>query len=660
MLLKNLLIIFFLSLLSSVSPAQSENFSHIPVYEMEKQDHIRSRELINSDYRGDTNINVAYYRLELGITYQPDYLTGIVTIGFSSNTSGLKEIFFDLSNNMTVDSIIFNNELITFSHVMDKIYITVSGLNTGEYSDAVIYYRGTPVATGFGSFIFGAHNNNKSPSIWTLSEPFGASDWFPCKNSPSDKADSSDVIVTCSETLTAVSNGTLVSEINNGDGTKTYSWHNSYTITVYVISLAISDYAQYNGYFRYSENDSMPVVNYIYPENLEALKSQLDKTNSMLEYFSGKFGEYPFIREKYGHAEFGRIAGMEHQTISSMGIFNDNIMAHELAHQWFGDKITCRSWEHIWLNEGFATYGEAMYNEFAFGKTGYDESIKYRMSDSKRAVGSVYVQDVNSISQIFSDNRSYSKGCVILHMLRGVTGDSIFFQILKSYSVDTAYAYKTAVTEDFQKVAETVSGHDLDYFFSEWIYGENFPKYNADWVTEEISSSQYKVTFNLLQDQNTTPQFFTMPVSILFDLQNKDTTVTVFNNSIYQTFTFIFDSEPFNFKLDPDTYILKEVRGENIIPVTFELGQNFPNPFNPNTTITYKLGKPSNVNITLYDITGKKIRTLVSEFQREGNYNSEFSFPDLSSGVYFYKFTASGNTGLNSYFEETKRMILLK
>ena len=165
MLLKNLLIIFFLSLLSSVSPAQSENFSHIPVYEMEKQNNIRTRELINSDYRGDTNINVSYYRLELGITYQPDYLTGKVTIGLSPNTSGLSEIFFDLSNNLTVDSIIFDNELTPFSHVMDKIYITVSGLNAGEYSDAVIYYRGTPVATGFGSFIFGAHNNNKSPSI---------------------------------------------------------------------------------------------------------------------------------------------------------------------------------------------------------------------------------------------------------------------------------------------------------------------------------------------------------------------------------------------------------------------------------------------------------------------------------------------------------------
>ncbi|HRI85360.1 MAG TPA: M1 family aminopeptidase [Ignavibacteria bacterium] len=647
-------------MLSSVSLSQSEYFSHIPVYEMEKLQHIKSREYINSDYRGDSNINVSYYRLELGITYQPDFLTGKVTVGFSANILGLNEIFFDLSNNLTVDSIKLNNVKIPFSHVMDKIFISVSGLIAGEYSDAVIYYRGIPVATGFGSFIFGAHNNNKSPSIWTLSEPFGASDWFPCKNSPSDKADSSDVIVTCSEALTAVSNGTLVSEINNGDGTKTYAWHNSYTITVYVISLAISDYAQYNGYFRYSENDSMPVVNYIYPENLEGLKSQLDKTNSMLEYFSEKFGEYPFIREKYGHAEFGRIAGMEHQTISSMGIFNDNIMAHELAHQWFGDKITCRSWEHIWLNEGFATYGEALYNEFAFGKTGYDEFIKYRMSDSKRAVGSVYVQDVNSISQIFSGNRSYAKGCVILHMLRGVTGDSLFFKILKSYSMDTAFAYKTAVTEDFQNVAETISGHDLDYFFSQWIYGENFPRYNADWVTEEISPSHYKVTFNLLQDQNTAPQFFTMPVSILFNLQNKDTTVTVFNNSVYQTFNFIFDSEPYNFKLDPDNYILKEVRGENIIPVTFELGQNFPNPFNPKTTITYKLGKPSNVNITLYDITGKKIRTLVNEFQREGNYNSEYSFTDLSSGVYFYKFTATDNAGSKSYFDETKRMVLLK
>jgi len=637
-------------------------YKDFPVHEIEKQNFLRNSPYINSFYQSDTNINITYYKLDLNITYQPDYLTGIVSIQFATRVNSLKQVFFDLSNNMTIDSIIIQNTVQSFSHVMDKIHITLpSQLNNGSSEIIKIFYKGIPIPTGFGSFIFGSHNNGTSPAIWTLSEPFGASDWFPCKNSPADKADSSDVIVTCSNTLTAVSNGNLILETDNGNGTKTYGWHNSYTIAVYVISLAIADYAQYNSFFRYSLNDSMPIFNYIYPENLDGLKSQLDKTDNMLEFFSDVYGLYPFINEKYGHAEFGRIAGMEHQTISSMGIFNDNIMAHELAHQWFGDKITCRTWENIWLNEGFATYGEALYNEYIYGQTGYDEFIKYRMADAKRAVGSVYVQDVNSVAQIFSGDRSYAKGCVVLHMLRGVVGDQNFFDILKTYSADTNVAYKTAVTEDFKRVAESVSGMDLNYFFNEWIYGENYPRYIVDWTTEEINSAQYNATFNILQQQNTSPLFFTMPVQILISFQNKDTIVTVLNNSQYQSFTFTFGSKPLSFKIDPDNLILKEVRGENIIPVTFSLGQNYPNPFNPSTTIVYQLGRPSNVNFVIYDITGRKILTLLTDqIQREGVYKYEFNFANLSSGVYFYYFTAADTKNNNFLFEDTKKMILIK
>ncbi|MBK8382923.1 MAG: M1 family metallopeptidase [Ignavibacteria bacterium] len=421
----------FIILSVSVSLSQTNEIS---VSDIERDIHSEQFKRLRSDYKSDTNVNVIYYKLYLKITNNPDYLTGEVSINSRSLVNNLTEIFYDLSNNLTIDSVISKNQRLLFSHVMDRVNISLaSSVNSGDDIQVTIYYRGVPVPTGFGSFIFGSHNNE--PSVWNLSEPFGSSDWFPCKNVPSDKADSSDVWLRCADDLTAVSNGILKNVENNSDGTHTFKWHNSYPIANYLISLAISNYEQYNSFFRYSLSDSMPVVNYIYPENLESLKPQLDKTNYMLELFSLKFGLYPFISEKYGHAEFGRNAGMEHQTISSMGAFFDNIIAHELAHQWFGDKITCRNWENIWLNEGFATYGEAIYQENTFGASAYDEFIKFRFSDSKNAAGSIYVQDVNSIEQIFSGNRSYAKGCSVLHMLRGITGDSVFFSIIRNYAI---------------------------------------------------------------------------------------------------------------------------------------------------------------------------------------------------------------------------------
>lgn len=358
----------FIILSVSVSLSQTNEIS---VSEIERDIHSEHFKRLRSDYKSDTNVNVVYYKLYLNITYDPDYLTGEVSINSRSLANNLSEVFYDLSNNLTIDSVVSGNQRLLFSHLMDRVNISLaSSVNSGDNIPLTIYYRGVPVPTGFGSFIFGSHNNE--PSVWNLSEPFGSSDWFPCKNVPSDKADSSDVWLRCADNLTAVSNGILKNVENNSDGTHTFKWHNSYPIANYLISLAISNYDQYNSFFRYSLNDSMPVVNYIYPENLESLKPQLDKTNYMLELFSSKFGLYPFISEKYGHAEFGRNAGMEHQTISSMGAFFDNIIAHELTHQWFGDKITCRNWENIWLNEGFATYGEAIYQENTFGKSAYD------------------------------------------------------------------------------------------------------------------------------------------------------------------------------------------------------------------------------------------------------------------------------------------------
>ncbi|MBN1634642.1 MAG: T9SS type A sorting domain-containing protein [Ignavibacteria bacterium] len=601
----------------------------------------------------DSTIIVSYYDLRLDIQSKPDLISGTAELYIRKKTFPENIFFLNLSSLLFIDSVKINEITVNYIHQNDKL--TVLGWNN-LIPDSVykikIIYGGLPVPTGFGSFVFGSHLS--SPVIWSLSQPYGSQDWFPCKNSIYDKADSSQVSITCSENLTGVSNGILINTINNQNGTKKYIWKNSYPISVYLISVAVSDYYEYKNYYKYSQNDSLEIVHYVYPEMFAGLKGQLDKTPGMIDIFTEKFGEYPFIREKYGHAQANISGAMEHQTITTIGVFTDGVIAHELAHQWFGDKITCRDWHHIWLNEGFATYSEGIYIESMLGKQSYNEFVRMKMSDSKQAQGTLYVQNIDLISEIFNGYRSYSKGSIVLHMLRGVVGDSTFFKILRSYVNDTALSYGVASTEDFQRICETESEMELDYFFNQWIYGENFPKYIIEWSYEKGNETFYDIKVKIIQKANTNPSFFTMPVEIQVKTDICDTVVRIFNDSLIQNYNFSVKGKPESLKFDPDDKILKEKTGDDIYEkISYLLYQNYPNPFNPKTTIEYEIYKYDNVKLSIYDIRGREVTVLVNEKQRPGFYKIVFIPQDLSSGVYFYRLI-SGN------FNDTKKLVYLK
>ncbi|MBK7105332.1 MAG: T9SS type A sorting domain-containing protein [Ignavibacteriae bacterium] len=619
---------------------------------------------MNITYSGDSKFDVTYYKLIFEITHTPNFLSGNVTINAKSNFDNVTNIFIDLQETMNVQNVTVDGNPVNFIHDNSntiKIDLGKSLSLNQEFSVQIIY-DGIPGSSGFGSFVFSEHDGN--PAIWTLSEPYGASDWFPCKDTPADKADSSDVWITADDFFYSVSNGKLIEEKNNGNGTKTFKWKNSYPIAHYLISLAMTNYEIYEQQFEYAENKFMPVIHYNYPENLnDERKLDLDKTTEMLEVFSNLFGEYPFAEEKYGHAEFSWGGGMEHQTVSSMGSFGEEIVSHELAHQWFGDKITCKDWQNIWLNEGFATYAEALWLEAKYGKESYDAEINSIMFRSTFAQGSIYVQDISLLSEIFESSRSYAKGGVVLHMLRGILGDSLFFKSLQTYLVHPNYSYNVAETEDFKNVCEEVSGIDLDYFFDEWIYGENYPKYSLEWNYNSAGNNKNNVQLLLSQEVNTNPNYFTMPVQILIKTNLNDTLITAFNNLQNQTFTFEVDGIPENIELDPNNLILKTVTNITSINNTpqnfdFNLEQNYPNPFNPVTTLKYSIPQnekreTSNVKILIYDVLGKEIKKLVNEKQSPGNYKIEFDGSSLPSGVYIYQLQV-GN------FLTSKKMILLK
>ncbi|MCB0723096.1 MAG: T9SS type A sorting domain-containing protein [Ignavibacteriae bacterium] len=654
------LVLYIILLLCCASNLFSQQDASILCSNSRKKE-FKSQNSFTGDYPGDSTIDVTYYKLVLKVTTTPDFLNGIVTVNATSLQNGLNTFFLDFEDNMVVDSVISNGTSLTFSQSDDELHITLDQTaNKNDNISVVITYHGLPDITGLGSFEFG--ENQGVPAIWTLSEPYGAKTWFPNKDNPSDKADSSDVWITVADNLTGVSNGDLTETINNGDGTKTYKWRSRYPIAPYLISLAIADYSIYETYYHYSPSESMLVINYIYPQNLNSIKSLLDQTPSMIDIMSGYFGPYPFLKEKYGHAEFGVLAGMEHQTISSMGAFFDGIIVHELTHQWFGDKITCAKWEDIWVNEGFAVYGEALYQEATAGKEAYYDVIKSNMSRAKDAVGTIYVQNINSIDEIFDGDRTYAKGGVVIHMLRGVMGDENFFRTLKAYMSDTSLAYGSATIRDFQHVAETVSGTNLSYFFDEWLYGENYPRYVVDWYYDLIQGNTYQVSVEVKQSVNTLPQFFTMPIDMKINTSLGDTTVRIFNNAQDQIFNFTIEGKPLTLDFDPDNYILKEQSGNtHNVPITYTLAQNYPNPFNPGTTITYELGNVSNVQLNVYDITGRLVSRLVNQKQREGSYVVEFDGSSLASGVYFYRLEAENTTvGSDETFTAIKKMILLK
>ena len=643
------------SILLSLSALAQQN----KIADFESKQYALTNKLQKVMYPGDSTIDIKYYKLDLSLTVAPNYLRGKVTVNLNPSSS-INKFFLDLQDNMTVDSVTVNGVGNQFNHINNQLVVTLPRVfNSNELISTLIYYKGVPGSSGFGSFTFGSHSG--VPSIYTLSEPYGASDWFPCKDTPADKADSSDQWITCPSNLYAASNGKLMGIIDNGDGTKTFMWKNSYPIAQYLLSLAITNYTVYTNYYKYSPVDSMPVIHHVYPETFPSAKSVLDKTPLMIKIYSDRFGQYPFIKEKYGHAQFGWGGGMEHQTCTSLGGFSEDLVAHELAHQWFGDKITCKDWHHIWLNEGFATYCTGLYFGDAYGPTSYTSYMNSQMENAKSAIGSVYVQDISTVNQIFNSARSYSKGSAVLHMLRGIVGDSVFFRILRTYIADTTLAYNVAVTEDFQRVAESVSGLGLGYFFSEWIYGENYPQYNISWNYNLISGNLYNVTLNLSQQTNTNPAFFTMPIRIKISTAVKDTFFTILNDRQSQQVSFTVLGKPGDFIFDPDNYIMKTLEivdiPDELKPQSFQLKQNYPNPFNSSTKIEFSVPTRSVVTIKVYNELGMEITQLMNEEKRAGNYTVEFSSflgkKILPSGIYIYKITA-GN------YSDSKKMILLK
>jgi aminopeptidase N len=509
----------------------------------------------------------------IDIDFQPvqENIIGHVDATVKVINGPLSKIELDFSSNMSVDSVYHNGVKTTYTHSGNIVGVNLtSPVNSNETTIVSVYYHGRPQASGLGSFGFDSYQGK--PLIWSLSEPYGAREWWPCKDIPGDKADSVLIRFTVPDPMIVASNGLLVEEIKD-NGKTTFVWREKYPIPTYLVSIAAYEYKKYYDFYVTMEQDTMPLEFYVAPEHYENSKNRFLEVDEMIEIFADMFGEYPFVKEKYGHAEFPWGGGMEHQTISSLGNikwsggnYSQGLIAHELAHQWWGDMISCGSFHHIWINEGFATYSEALLVEALYGVDAYHNQMN---NEAYYGGGSIYVADTTNTNRIFSGSLSYAKGSYVLHMLRHVLGSDTFFDVLKAYGSDYRFRFGTAKTEDFQLVCEEVSGMKLDKFFQQWIYGERHPVYAFGYSVEEITNG-YRLNLEIDQVQDNTGLFW-MPIDIEVTTASGKQTFVVWDSLQTQSFTFELSEEPLNVALDPDNWILKKTQ-EKLVNPSFDNG----------------------------------------------------------------------------------------
>lgn len=599
----------------------------------------------------EENYDVKYVKLDLAMGNASTTVAGSATTK-AVVIAPMGAYVFELNPMLVIDSVLINGSSlpVTSAGVVRTVDLSLI-LSPGTPFTAQVFYHGTPTS-GTGGFDAGI-NNLVSPSwgvrvTFTLSESYKANSWWPCKQSLHDKIDSSDIWITVPDTLKAGSNG-LLQAVTPVDATHNrYEWKERFPIDYYLLSAAVAPYTDYSFYAHYTgSTDSTLVQNYIYsnPLLMTYYHTTIDSTALMLDYFSQLYGRYPFWQEKYGHSMAPISGGMEHQTMTTLGFFEGTLIAHELAHQWFGDNVTCATWADIMMNEGFAGYSEYIYIDHFRTHAKAQNDIHARQIDVKSAPGgSVYVDDTTSESRIFDSRLSYDKGACVLHMLRSVVAnDSVYFSIYKTYQQQFKDSVGTVM--DFANVVKSITGPvvngiTIDNFFTEWVYGQGFPMYDVRW-----NQSGSDVYINI--DQTTTVpssvSLFSLPIEIkLHSLTGGDTVVKVLNNASSQLYHLTWSQPIGSLAIDPNLWLVYNLTG-----MTRDFTLSVAQPGNsavlvsPNpTSSSWTVGAlPANSTLTLTDISGRIVWQ--SEHPQAG-----MTIPgeNLAAGLYLLKVQADAAT----------------
>jgi len=657
-------LIFFLFVIVDISFAQTVSGGEMCA---------QSKIFTNSNLPEGINItphnpfNILDYNLDLDlydnfISPYPKSFYASEVITFRVDTS-LNSIHLDAVNSsLVIDSV--GLAAISFTHENDILNVQLDNSYMPDDTVAIkVYYHHLDVSDN--AFFVG------DGFVFTTTAPEGARNWFPSVDHPSDKA-TLDLRAKMPSSVKFGSNGRLEDSTQVAD-TIFHHWISRDPIATYLMEiLGKVDYNLDIIYWQnpYSDNDSVAVRFYWNTgenqTNLNNIKTQIIP---MMTHFSDLFGEYLF--EKNGFATLNNLfpwGGMENQTLIQLcpNCWDENLVSHEFAHQWFGDLISPATWSDVWLNEGFATYCEAIWYEYTDGYTRYKQEINSQATQyfTYNPGWPIYNPDWSEITPgintLYNYAITYLKGSCVLHMLRYIIGDSLFFEVMNSYATDEDFKYKNAATADFNAKVNEITGGDYDWFFAQWVYGPNHPKYQN---TYSIEYDGQNWNLNLIINQiQPNAGFFKMPVELQVDFADaSDTLLVVLNDVNNQNFNFVFNKEPTNLLFDPNNNIVLKlantivvsVEDDEKLPLEFSLDQNFPNPFNPSTQIKYSLPGSEFVKLSVYNFVGEEVSVLLNEIVDAGFYEVTFNAANFPSGIYFYKLQAGDNIGI-------KKMVLLK
>ena len=470
----------------------------------------------------DREIDVHHIKIDVSVNLVSGSVYGNVVHTFSPLSSSLKSFYLD-ADDMTIRRVRMNDNDIKFDHSGGKLYITMD--NAIGWKDTVnvrVDYTSFPT---LGTFFIRPDEvyPDKPWQAWTQGEETDNHHWVPIYDYPNDRS-TFETILTVDRRFKAVSNGELVSVVENSDGTHTWHWRENFPMVAYLISYVVGEYVKVEDSYK-----NIPVNYWVYEENQNETMRSFGLTTDMMKYFGKMIGiEYPF--EKYDQiiVDDFMFGGMENITLThntdrtmydqfaAPDVSSDELVAHELAHQWFGDMITTRNWANIWLNEGFATFLSRKYRENKFGhdEGEYDrlgEMRSYFYANKRWARPTVYHHYY--VPMDLFDGHVYAKGSLILNMMQDHLGDAAFWRSVQHYA--KVNQYKNVETQDLKKAIEEISGQNLDWFFKQWVYEPGYPEYDVKWSYNQRNRT---VQLKIKQTQNTTKTgLFKMPIEVRVD-----------------------------------------------------------------------------------------------------------------------------------------------
>ncbi len=544
--------------------------------------------------------DVKHYHLSLEVSNTDTHINGVAQV-LVETLRDMDTLVLELQDDLNITSVLFaddpgssvfpaGNDL-TFTHAENAVYMVLDRTrHPGELVRVRIEYEGD---AGRDRGFFAGITSKKETDFgfdvtYTLSEPQHASDWFPAKQVLSDKIDSVTFELTCDRELLAGSNGLLVQVEEDGNNHR-LTWKTAYPMAYYLLSFAVADYMDYSFYAPLSgSGDSVLVQNYLYDSEiiLERWKDQIDETGPLITLFSTILTDYPFAGEKYGHSMAPLGGGMEHQTMTTIHGFSFSLVAHELAHQWFGNSITCGSWQDIWINEGFASYMEYVAAQYLRDQETADDWLANAMSIALgEKEGSVYVpgEEVEDEYRLFSYGLSYKKGAILLHMIRFILDDDeLFFQVLQTYL--SLFQNGTATGADFRSVLEDLSGMDFSCFFQQWYYGEGYPVFQIFW--EQQGDSLWITSEQTVTAPDVTP-LFQVPFELeLVNSEGQVRRIRLAQDSNHDEFHIPVEGLVERIVFDPENRLLKTAVVIRKLPQDkpFRYG---PNPVSSELTIQF-------------------------------------------------------------------------